>query len=160
MFNFFNDKHFFWPIQNGTFSIMLCSNLVHFPASALKIFPLKKILIFLPEKCPMFSQKKLFLYFRKWNFLIFWKTKLSNPKTKKIQKETFQSQKIIKKTLWKKLYLGKWNFLATRLETAIFQEGTWQSLRIKISYISFHIFCLLRENFSKAQNKSFLYFPL
>ena len=40
--------------------------------------------------------------------------------------------------------------------------GNFQSLKIKNFYISFHIFCLFRENFSniRAKEKKFLYFPL
>ena len=56
-------------------SSILCSNLVHFPASVVKIFPQKNFLYFFLKKPALkkfiFSQKKLLLYLRKRNFLIF-----------------------------------------------------------------------------------------
>ena len=55
------------------------------------------------KKVLIFSQKKLFLYSVKQNFVvfsqkkvvhIFWETKLSNPKNKKFQEESFRAQKV------------------------------------------------------------------
>ena len=55
------------------------------------------------KKVLIFSQKKLFLYSGKQNFVvfsqkkvvhIFWETKLSNPKNKKFQEESFRAQKV------------------------------------------------------------------
>ena len=42
----------------------------------------------------------------------------------------------------------------------IFQEGTCKALKSRISYISFHIFCLFRENFSNISTKENMFLIL
>ena len=122
------------------------------------------------KKLLIFSQKKAFLIF--WEaetpktFLIFQETERSyvsgNENSKKLlrfQEVTFRAQKIRNPTLKKSLIFQKMEPSSRKLKN---QEGPCKAWKSKISYISFHIFCLLRENFSNisANEKSFLYFPL
>ena len=109
----------------------------------------------------IFFSKKSFFYirkielFRKWNFAASYFYYISG--------ENFPSSQNKKKpTLKKFLIFQEMELSSSKTKKAlIFQEGTRKALKSKFSYIAFHIFCLLRENFSNisAKEKSFLYFP-
>ena len=60
------------------------------------------------------------------------------------------------------LYFGKWNFLVPSLKIFLYFRRELAQPENKNYFISFHIFYLLRDNFSKinAKEKSFQYFPL
>ena len=60
------------------------------------------------------------------------------------------------------LYFGKWNFLATSLKLFLYFRRELAKPEKKYYFISFHIFYLLRDSFSKinAKEKSFQYFLL
>ena len=60
------------------------------------------------------------------------------------------------------LYFGKWNFLAPSLKLFLYFRRELAKPEKKYYFISFHIFYLLRDSFSKinAKEKSFQYFLL
>ena len=115
------------------------SYLALFPASALNFFPkkptLKNFLIFPETETP----KK---------FLIFQETETL--KTSHISGSNFPSSKNKKNPLWKNfLYFWKRNFLAMSLANFLyFRREVAEPENKKL-----HIFCFLRENFSKISSK-------
>ena len=99
---------------------------------------IKKFLIFSQRKAGNGNPEKNSFYFKKQNFLLFWEI-------------TFQARKNKKNSL---LYFGNWNFLVTSLKNFLYFSRELE----KPEKQKFHIFCLLRENFSNisTKEKSFL----
>ena len=93
----------------------------------------------------MFSKQRLFYICGNGTFLA---------SSTKISGRNFQVQKMKKKLLKCFLYFGKWNFLATSSKSSLY----FRKELAKPENKKFHIFCLLRENFSNisAKQKSFL----
>ena len=126
------------------------------------------------KKFFIFSQEKPFLIFRETEtpkkFLIFQETKFTyisgnrNPKKPLIfQEVTFRARKIKKLTLKKCLIFRKMELSSHVLKKLLIsKERTYKAGKSKNFYIFFHIFCLLRENFSNigAKKPPFLIFSL
>ena len=130
-----------------------------------------------------FLKKNIFHISRKWNSYISGNGTFK-PKLEKIKKSaqkkfiifpemphiflifqqvTFRARKIKKPALKKCLIFREMELYSLKLKKLlIFQNIRSQKSNQKIFYISFYIFCFLRENFLNigAKEKSFLHFPL
>ena len=82
---------------------------------------------------------------------------LSSHKNRKFQKVTLWAQKLKKPTL-KNFIFQEMEFPSLKLETFLY----FRREHAKPENKKFHMFCLLRENFSNIseKEKSFLYFPI
>ena len=122
--------------------------------------PKKFVFFFIIQEMELFSPKikKVLIFSQKKAFLIFREIKLFN-KTSYISRGNFWALKKKKNT--EKISYISWNGTSSPriINFLIFQEGTCKTWKTRISYISFHIFCLLRENFPNinVKEKSFLY---
>ena len=73
----------------------------------------------------------------------------------------FQETKLLSSKIKKLLIFQETKSCPALNKLSCVSGGNWKTLKIRNYHISFHIFCLLREKFSKisAKEKGFLYLP-